>query len=117
MEQKTRISTETAMALVATAVLFDVIQAFFNALLFAGVVLNLFVNAVAWMTFWLWFRMLGVAFLDSTKRFAVMAGGVLIEFVPLLNTIPAWTLSVAILSALVKTEDALRKRRAAPLLP
>lgn len=51
------------------------------------------VSPIAFLTFYLWFKLRGIKF-ATAKRSGVMGVGFILELIPLLNTLPAWTLSV-----------------------
>lgn len=56
------------------------------------------------MTFWLWFKLKGVNF-GTARRAASMTAGFLIELIPIINILPAWTLAVGLVCADTKVKD------------
>lgn len=84
--------------MIVAALLFDAVQAIINLLPIAGQILSGFVSFFAFMTFWLWFRLNGLKF-TSAKRVSYMGGGFILELIPILNMLPAWTLAVFLLCA------------------
>ncbi|MCK5060197.1 MAG: hypothetical protein KAR00_03605 [Candidatus Pacebacteria bacterium] len=79
---------------------------------FAQVILNLFhaipvigtavatfgtwlLTFLAWFGFYLYFKIKGVNF-NTAKRVLSFNGGAIVECVPLLNALPAWTVAVTI---------------------
>jgi len=88
-EPKNSLPKGTIALMISTALFFDAIQVIL--LFFAvGVVLNTFINIFAGLTFFLWFMMHGISFL-SPKRLAGIGGGFIVELIPILNSLPAWT--------------------------
>lgn len=95
-----QVSNIVAVLIISVAVFFDLVQALIDVFHFIPVVGNIFamvatwlVSAVAFFIFWFWFMLYGVHF-NTTKRVASMGGGFLIELIPVLNALPAWTLAV-----------------------
>lgn len=106
-----RISLATLSFLAATAALFDTLQAIFNIAII-GVVLNVFVDVCAWLTFYLWLKLLGVGLIDSGIQKAVILWvGMFLELIPVFNTLPVWTATVVLTAFIVRMEDAAHNRR------
>lgn len=100
-----RIPNTTAILMISVALLFDLIQFILTAL-FIGMILNpVIVTPLAWFTFFLWYKFRGVNITDKVSRFATMTVTPLIEFIPMINALPAWTLGVFIMISIVKAED------------
>ena len=59
------------------------------------------------MTFSLWFRVLEIKF--NTKIVATTAGAFFIELIPVLNALPAWTLSIVLIMLMQKSKKVLGK--------
>jgi len=92
--------------MVALAGSIDAIQALL-AFVFLGLLVNGLISLFAWLTFYLWFKLSGVTFLDGqTAKILVFAGGALLEQIPGVNALPAATLTVILTIAIVKREDA-----------
>ncbi len=105
MEKIDRIPKSTATLMLATAIFFDTLQIFLNFILI-GIVLNpILVTPLASLTFYLWYKMRRVGLSDSAKRFSTFALGFLFEIIPILNTLPALTLSTATMIMIVRAED------------
>ena len=105
-----RITPTTLSLLVGTAFFFDTLQAILNVA-FIGIVLNVLVNVTAWLTFYLWFKLLGIGLIDSgIRKAAVMWGGMLLELIPIFNTLPVWTATIALTAFIVRWEDAAHNR-------
>ena len=45
----------------------------------------------------------------NAKRFALMNGGALLEMIPILNSLPAWTLTVLLLVGTTRAEELIAK--------
>lgn len=86
--------------MISVAVMFDLIQFLVNLLHFipgigntVAFVATSIITVIAGATFYLWFRFNGVKF-TTPKRALSFGGGFLLEFIPILNALPAWTLAV-----------------------
>lgn len=89
---KSSLPKGTIVLMLVTAGIIDAVQAFL--LLFAiGAVLNTFISIFMVFVFFLWFMMHGVSFV-SPKRLMGMGGGFLVELIPVLDALPAWTAAV-----------------------
>lgn len=62
----------------------------------------------AWLTFFVWFKLQGINF-TNPKRALALNGGGLLELMPILNSLPAWTLAVLLIIASTRTEELLEK--------
>lgn len=100
-----RITNTTAVLMLATAVLVDLIQFLLTLLGGAGLVLNTFVAIFAGFTFWLWFKFKGVGFINDPKRFLTLMAESIGEVIPALNNLPIFVAGVAITIILVRIED------------
>lgn len=97
------INNVTATLMVSVALFYDLVQALFDLLHIIPVVGNVIatvvtalLSVVAWLTFYVWFKMHGVHF-HTAKRAVTMGAGFLIELIPVLNILPAWTLAVILI--------------------
>ena len=90
----------------SVALFFDTLQAVFQIAPVLGQILAGLIAIFAFLTLWLWFRLHGIKF-STPKRSAVMAGGFLIELIPILNILPAWTLAVTLIVADLKIKENL----------
>lgn len=89
---ESKISESQKWLMLGTAIFFDFIS-LINLLPIIGWVLGWIVWLCAFMTFWLWFMMCGVKF-SKPKNLFSFGGGSIIEFIPGLNVLPAWTATV-----------------------
>lgn len=63
------------------------------------------VSPIIFLTFWVWLKFHGVGISDNIKRIVIMWGGFLVELIPGLNILPAWTLTIFITVLLVRNRD------------
>ena len=103
---KRKIGFMQAGFMIGVAVIFDLAQAGIELISvgFLGWLFNPLVSIFASMTFFMWFTLNEVSFLKPTKLIT-MLGTTLIELIPWLNDVPAWTLGVIITLALVYADD------------
>lgn len=92
--------------MMGTAAIVDFFQFLLNMLLI-GIILNRFISILTLLTFYIWFKMHNVSFSNSPKRFGVMAITGLTEIIPLLDLLPAWTISTGVTIGIVRREDAV----------
>lgn len=91
-----------AILIISVAVFIDLSQAGINLLHFIPVAGNAFamvanwiISAITFFMFWFWFLLYGVHF-NSAKRILSMGGGFLMELIPIVDTLPAWTAAVVL---------------------
>lgn len=106
----TEISKITMWAMIGVALFFDAIQALTSYIYFIPFVgfflewvISSGVSLFAFLTFSLWFYIAGLKF--NTKIASTTAGAFFIELIPILNILPTWTLSVALVFILTKTKE------------
>ena len=85
------LKNHTIALMVCTALFFDVLQ-----WLLAFVFMDWLVSIFAFLTFFVWFKLYGMKFM-TPKRLATMGGAFIIEIVPILAALPAWTGAVVVL--------------------
>jgi hypothetical protein len=106
MEKRDRLGTFQAVLLNATAIIIDALQLVLG-LMIIGFVLNTLITVMAWLSYFLWYKLLDISFIDAGLRKAVLFMGTgLIEVIPFINGIPTWTLSVILMILIVRHEDA-----------
>jgi hypothetical protein len=103
MEQEKELPNGTAILMIGTAILLDCIQALTGLVPIIGQIIGWLVDAVALFGFWLWFKMHGISF-SKKKRGLTLGIGALVELIPLINILPAWTLAVVRLVLTTKTK-------------
>lgn len=102
MDRK-EISNITMVLMVATAVAYDIVQFLFNFIPFIGWIISWVIFIFAFMTFYVWFKIYGRNFM-TPKRAVAMGAGVIIEMIPILNSLPGWTIAVLFLIGIEKAE-------------
>ena len=87
-----RISPIMAILMIIMALLIDGTQ-FLLGLLVIGFVLNWIVSFYAWLSFYVWFKILNVSMSDARgmKILLTMGAALGVELIPLINMLPAWT--------------------------
>ena len=104
-EKRNRLDFTTVLLMLGTALLFDTIQAEISIIPFIGWILSSMLSGMAWLTFYMWTSLKGWGLSDTVKKVIVMWALPAIEFIPLVNVLPAWTLSVSLQLAFLKAED------------
>jgi hypothetical protein len=78
--------------MIVVAVFFDILQ---WALVF--ILMGWLAGLFAFLTFYVWFKSYGISFMKPKKALALFGGG-LIEVIPVLSALPAWTVAVLIIT-------------------
>lgn len=105
MEKKYRINWIIGGIMIGVALLYDGAQALIEFIMVGfGFTVNWIITVWAWLTFYTWFKIYGVSFLNP-RRGATLNVGFLIEIFPWLALIPSWTLAVLLLVLSVRAED------------
>lgn len=94
--------------MIATALAYDITQFLFNFIPVVGWIISGFIFAFAFLTFYVWFKLYGTNFM-TPKRALAMGAGVIIEMVPILNSLPGWTVAVLFLIGIEKAEKIATK--------
>lgn len=94
--------------MIFTALLFDAIQAMVGWIPLFGNILSDLFSIFIFLTFFLWFWMNGIKMM-TPKRLTSMIGGGLIEMIPFVNILPAWTLVVVYLVGTTKVKELAAK--------
>lgn len=114
VEPRRRIGNVAASFLLALALTVDAAQFFvyligfvpFIGLIIAAVVPPL-ITVLAWISFYFIYKLLGVNFIDSaTRKMVTFFGSALIELMPIISSLPAWTLGTLLMILIVRAEDA-----------
>lgn len=100
-EKEKGLKHATVILMIGTAVFFDVLQ-----WLMAFILMDWAVGFFAYLTFFVWFRMHGISFMKP-KRLLVMGGSALIEMIPVVSALPAWTAAVTYLAMESKIKSAI----------
>ena len=102
------IKDTTIFLMIFTALCFDGVQAIVGWIPILGNILAGLASIFIFLTFFLWFKMYGISMM-TPKRFGSLAGGGLIEMIPYINLLPAWTLVVIYLIGTTKIKELASK--------
>ena len=97
------LKNHTIALMVGTAIFIDVLQ-----WLFAFIFMDWLVGFYGFLTFYVWFKIHGIKF-TKPKRALTMTGAGLIEFIPFLAALPAWTGAVLLIALDTKVKKVLDK--------
>lgn len=109
MVEECSITRFDAVLMICVALLYDFVQIVINIIMFGfGFLVTWIISLWAWLTFYLWFRIKGVSFMNW-KNTLKLTGGGLIEIIPFpfLSALPAWT---AVVIALIFTNAPWTRR-------
>lgn len=107
-----RINIFESGLMIAVAVIYDLVQIALTWILGwigIGFIGSWLITIWAAMTFGLWFTLKGASIM-SGKRAASLGFGTLIEAIPLLNSLPGWTVSTIISLSATRAEDVLAQK-------
>jgi len=106
--EKKHLGDITVFLMIFTALCFDGIQALIGWIpIFGNILADLF-SIFVFLTFFLWFWMNGISMMKP-KRLLSMGGGTIIEMIPYLNLLPAWTMVVVYLIGTTKIKEIASK--------
>jgi len=108
MQNETQIKDTTAILMIGTALFFDLLQAVLGWIPVVGNILADAMSMFIFLTFLLWFWMNGIKMI-TPKRLTSLVGGGVIEMIPYLNLLPAWTLVVVYLIGTTKIKELASK--------
>lgn len=105
-----KINNVTFALMLTLAGIVDLIQFAIGFLdvIFIGTPINWLLIPFIWLTFYIWFKIKGVSFVKP-KRGLLMGAAPLIEMIPLINMLPAWTLAVVLIVGSERAEELLQK--------
>lgn len=92
MPEKKGLNNTTIVFMIAVALFYDALQVLLT-FIFMGWLVGIF----AGLTFYVWFKMKGLNFI-TPKRIGTFSGAFLIEVIPFLSALPAWTAAVVVLA-------------------
>lgn len=102
-EPADQLSFGTIFLMIGTAMFFDVFQAISGFIVFDFGLIGNMITFFAFMTFWFWFWTKGIKF-NRPSRALTFGGATIIEFIPWVNMLPAWTLAVVIIIGTTKAK-------------
>ena len=108
MQEEKEIKDVTMFLMIGTALFFDVVQIVIGWIPVFGNVLSMCVSLFAFMSFFLWFYMYGIRMI-TPKRLFTMIGAGIIEMIPYVDLLPAWTLTVIFLIGTTKVKKLAEK--------
>ncbi|TSC70551.1 MAG: hypothetical protein CEO12_272 [Parcubacteria group bacterium Gr01-1014_46] len=108
MDKEPQIKDTVAFLMIFTALFFDALQALIGWIPMVGNVISDVISIFVFMTFLLWFHMYGVKMM-TPKRFTSLGLGGVIEMIPYVNLLPAWTLVVIYLIGTTKIKELFEK--------
>jgi hypothetical protein len=106
-EQQPKISYANKVGLVGTSIFFDIIEGLLDFIPLVGWAVNIFIDIFAFLTFYVWFKILGVSFVRTRRSLAFIAGFIL-GAIPFTSWF-AWTLDVVLVIIDVNNEEKLAK--------
>src|SRR3989344_4042189 len=106
--EESRIKDTTAFLMIFTALCFDGMQALIGWIPIFGNILAGLLSIFIFLTFYLWFKTQGISMM-TPKRFGSLTGGGIIEMIPYINLLPAWTLVVVYLIGTTKIKELAQK--------
>jgi hypothetical protein len=110
-EFKPRISSTTAWLMLPTAFFYDTLQALFNLIPFLGQILSYLIVFFSFLTFYVWFKIHDVGFLERFGAKKIMAYiAIPIIEVLTLGIAPGITIATLITILIVRSEDELIKK-------
>lgn len=114
-QKKHAISTQAIFLLLALAIFFDALQAgvdLMHAIPVVGnaaaIIFTTLIDVWAYLSIWFGFKLAApsISFV-SPKRALALNGALLIELIPIINMLPAWTLAVVIIVLTSRAEDTI----------
>src|SRR5262245_104197 len=104
MNDSPKIKGITATFMAGTAICYDVFQFLLNLIPVFGNLFSIGVGLFAWLTFYVWFKGLGVDFAKPKRAIGLWGAGIS-EMIPILNALPAWTGAVIYIIGTTKLEE------------
>ncbi len=105
---ESQIKDTTAILMIGTAIFCDLLQALIGWIPVVGNILADILSFVIFCGFFLWFMMNGIKMI-TPKRLSAIVGGGLIEMVPYINLLPAWTGVVIYLIGTTKIKELVER--------
>jgi hypothetical protein len=104
-----RIGFPTFFLMVFCALFFDLAQIVITILSLGtiGAVISPVLSGIAWILFYMWFKIKGVDIIDARRWGKTVAKG-FVELVPYLDLLPMWTITVFTTTQESRKEDKIR---------
>lgn len=106
VQLRNRVNNFNAVAILGISALVDGVQIFVTFIPFVGVIIAMMIGIFARLIFIVWFAVLNVPFINSTRRFVVTVATTIGEVLPFSSAVPLWVLSNAFIIWDVRMEDA-----------
>ncbi|MEK7147955.1 MAG: hypothetical protein AAB758_01515 [Patescibacteria group bacterium] len=115
-KERERVTSTSAGLMIGTAIFYDALQAILSLIPYVGWILSSCISIFAWLTFYVWTSIKGwnmadtVAFSSIMKKLTPTIAkwlAPLIELIPIVNVVPAWTISVSLQLSFLKAEEVL----------
>jgi len=90
--EKKGLDNTTIALMICVALFYDALQ-----VLLTPIFMSWLASIFALLTFYTWFKIRGMNFVRP-KRAGLLGGGFIIELIPIINILPAWTLTVVLLA-------------------
>lgn len=104
-----RISWIEGGFMIGVALVYDLIQIGLEVIMLGfGWTVNWVINIYAMLTFWFWFKLKGVSFVNP-KRALFGSASIVIKFIPWLDALPTWTALTVTTIVSARTEDFLAR--------
>jgi hypothetical protein len=107
-DTKPKISKKDFALLLFVAIFFDVVLSAIQLIPFVGSVASMVFNVIPLTLFYIFYSQLGISFSNPKKAISFWGAGI-IEFIPIVNIIPAWTAEVIFMYVLQRKEEILAK--------
>jgi len=104
-KKRNRISKTNGWVLLIVAMGGDILQFFIVWIPFIGGFFNSIISILLFITFWVWYRFLGLSMFRNHGRFVAKTGATLVEMLPFVNAIPSWTIITMYTIRSVRNED------------
>ncbi len=103
MEKPPLLTKDDIASILAVSILFDLLQAGLDFVPGVGWALNVGVDIIAWITFFLMLRKRGI-YLNSFRKIATFNLGLILDLFPFIN-IFAWTIDMLAIIAISRSES------------
>jgi hypothetical protein len=107
-QKKPKISKTDFVLMLVVAIFFDIVLALIQLIIIVGSVSAEVFNVVPLMLFFIWYTLKGISFANK-KNSLTFFGCALIEFIPIINALPAWTAEVVLMYIFQKKDVLLAK--------
>ncbi len=107
-EEKPKISKSDFGLMLSVALFFDLTLGLIQLIPFAGSIFAMVFNVVPLTLFYIWYTFKGVSFANK-KNSVSFLGASLIEFIPVVNILPAWTAEITFMYLMQNKNSVISK--------